>query len=144
MPANAEEVVAQFMGAWGPDWPTFRSAYVRYLSEDCVYENTGMPTATGHSEILALVDAFAAATGMVSGKAEIRHSFASETVVLNERTEIWHKEDGTPIIDHPVAVMGAFEVHGGKITHWRDYWDASPVVAILSGSSTAGAKGDKS
>jgi limonene-1,2-epoxide hydrolase len=78
---------------------------------------------------------------MVSGKARIRHSFASDTLVLNERTEIWLKEDGTPIIDHPVAVMGAFEVHGGKITYWRDYWDAAPVVAIADGSVTAGANG---
>jgi limonene-1,2-epoxide hydrolase len=134
---QAETVVDAFLSSWGPDWPTFRSAYETYLSADCVYENTGMPTATGIDEILALVDAFAALTGMVCGEAKIRHSFANDTVVLNERAEVWRKADGTPILEVPVAVMGAFEVADGKITHWRDYWDAAPVVAILSGEQAA-------
>ena len=41
--------------------------------------------------------------------------------VLNERIDYLLGADGEPVMTVPV--MGIFEVSGGKITAWRDYFD---------------------
>lgn len=55
-------------------------------------------------------------------------------VVLTERTDR-HRIDGR-WAEFPV--MGAFEIEGGIIRHWRDSFDRKPCLPQLSGTSQAG------
>ena len=48
-------------------------------------------------------------------------------LVLNERTDRFGK--GDQWADLPVA--GVFEVHDGKITLWRDYFDLTTMMTEL-------------
>ena len=50
---------------------------------------------------------------------KILKSLAAGNVVMNERVDIFQM--GPKRIELPVA--GVFEVNGGKIAAWRDYFD---------------------
>jgi limonene-1,2-epoxide hydrolase len=58
---------------------------------------------------------------------DIKHTTSAGNVVMNERLETWVK--GSVRLELPV--LGVFEVSKGKITHWRDYFDAASVAPLM-------------
>ena len=54
----------------------------------------------------------------------IHRQIASDTMVLNERTDRFGK--GGKWMELPVA--GVFEVHDHRITLWRDYFDVTTMT----------------
>lgn len=50
----------------------------------------------------------------------VHHMAEDDGIVLNERTDRFHLEDGRWV---ELRVMGSFEVVDGQITAWRDYFD---------------------
>ena len=86
------------------------------LADDVKWQNVGLPTISGRERIVKL---------MRSGKGKLGfevkfHRIAAEgSAVLTERTDA--------LIIGPVRlqfwVCGVFEVHDGRITLWRDYFD---------------------
>ena len=86
------------------------------LADDLVYENVGLPTIRGRARAMKM---FRAMEGR-AGFDVTFHRIAEEgVVVLNERTDA--------LILGPLRlqfwVCGVFEVHDGRITLWRDYFD---------------------
>jgi limonene-1,2-epoxide hydrolase len=58
---------------------------------------------------------------------EIRHIVADGNIVLTERVDhflVNNKKVSVPC-------MGVFELQGGKIAAWRDYWDLTQFEAQL-------------
>lgn len=114
--SNAD-LVLSFLKAW--DEMDFDRAFA-LMSPDIVYKNTGYPDAIGHDAVrktlASLLDKTTPMTSVV-------HAFAenADGTVMTERTDTLHTPKG------PVSfpVMGAFDVWGGLITGWRDYFDAS-------------------
>jgi limonene-1,2-epoxide hydrolase len=51
---------------------------------------------------------------------------AGDTVLV-ERVENMRRVDGTPIALN-LKVMGAFELRGGRIGAWRDYFDFTNLI----------------
>lgn len=88
-----------------------------YLAQDVRYTNVGLPTIRGRSDVVAVLEGL----DRPSASFEVYiHSIAAEAaVVLTERTDV--------ISVGPVRaqfwVWGRFEVHDGRITVWRDYFD---------------------
>jgi limonene-1,2-epoxide hydrolase len=103
-----------------------------YLADDVVYQNTGMPAASGIEDVLANV---AGQFAMFSQTYEYRtHNAAAEgNVVMNERTDHVNGPDGTV---HALPVMGTFIVRDGKIARWTDYWDTGLMGKMMSGEDT--------
>jgi limonene-1,2-epoxide hydrolase len=91
------------------------------LADDLVYENVGLPTIRGRARAMKLFRAMEGRAGF-----DVKfHRIAEEgAVVLNERTDA--------LIFGPLRVQfwvcGVFEVHDGRITLWRDYFDAFNMV----------------
>lgn len=115
MPNKA--LVTAFLHAW--DEMDFETAF-QMMAEDIVYKNTGYPDAKGHEGVRqALASLLDKSTPMTS----VVHAIAenSDGVVMTERTDTLHLPSGP--LSFPV--MGAFDVSDGKITGWRDYFDAS-------------------
>ena len=54
---------------------------------------------------------------------EILALLADDHRVFTERVDHFEMPDGKTIA---LPVCGAFEIEGGKITAWRDYFDAAP------------------
>jgi limonene-1,2-epoxide hydrolase len=93
---------------------------VSYLSEEVVYHNIPWRPVTGHAGVRQVLGPFLEGPGRATVKMNIKHTTSSGNTVMNERLEEWVK--GSVKLDLPV--LGVFEIKNGKITHWRDYFDA--------------------
>lgn len=93
------------------------------LAENCQYRNIPVD-----GDLHVGPDAAHAAVSRLQGSwditLEIGHVVVNGDVVLTERNEHFvHKAGSKPTFDLPV--MGTFELHDGKITAWRDYFELS-------------------
>jgi|SRR5277367_3042158 len=89
------------------------------LADDVVYENVGYPTFRGAQPIVKAFHKMESRMPMVNWDVEIHRIASSGASVMTERTD-------SVIIGRFRAdfwVCGVFDVHDGKITLWRDYFD---------------------
>ena len=90
---------------------------VGFFHEDGVYHNIPMAPAAGHDAIRAVLESF------VPGSPEIEFEMvnlaSNGSIVFTERID--RMTFGGNAVELPVA--GVFEVRGGKIAAWRDYFD---------------------
>ncbi len=100
---------------------------VSYLSEDVVYHNIPWAPVTGHAGVRQVLDPFVHGANCALERMDIKHTTSAGNVVMNERLETWAK--GSVRLELPV--LGVFEVNKGKITHWRDYFDAASVAPLM-------------
>jgi limonene-1,2-epoxide hydrolase len=86
------------------------------LADDVVYQNVGLPTIRGRARVMKMMRAM---EGRMGFDVKIHRNVGEGTTVLNERTDA--------IVMGPLRlqfwVCGVFEVHDGRITLWRDYFD---------------------
>jgi limonene-1,2-epoxide hydrolase len=99
---------------------------ISYLSEDVVYHNIPWAPVTGHAGVRQVLDPFVHGANCALVRMDIKHTTSAGNVVMNERLETWAK--GSVRLELPV--VGVFEVNKGKITHWRDYFDAASVAPL--------------
>jgi limonene-1,2-epoxide hydrolase len=100
-----------------------------YLADTVVYQNTGMPAASGIENVVAnLAGQFA----MFPDSYEYKtiNIVAAGEVVMNERLDLIKGPDGNV---HGLPVMGTFVVRDGKIVRWTDYWDSGLIAKMMSG-----------
>ncbi|KAA8962905.1 limonene-1,2-epoxide hydrolase [Mycobacterium sp.] len=86
------------------------------LADELVYQNVGLPTIYGRERTMKL---FRRMAGRVRFEVKIHRIAADGAAVLTERSDA--------LIVGPLRlqfwVCGVFEVHDGRITLWRDYFD---------------------
>lgn len=91
------------------------------LADELVYENVGLPTIRGRARTMKL---FRSMEGRAGFDVKFHRTAEDGVVVLNERTDV--------LIFGPLRlqfwVCGVFEVHDGRITLWRDYFDFYAMV----------------
>ncbi|MED5811637.1 limonene-1,2-epoxide hydrolase family protein [Mycolicibacterium sp. 050232] len=94
------------------DFDTAESA----LAQNLVYQNVGFPTVYGRNRAMKL---FRSMPGRMGFEVKIHRIAADGAAVLTERTDA--------LTFGPMRlqfwVCGVFEVHEGRITLWRDYFD---------------------
>jgi limonene-1,2-epoxide hydrolase len=87
------------------------------LADDVRWQNVGIPTITGRQRIIKLMKG---GQGRLGFEVKIHRIAAEGTTVLTERTDA--------LVVGPLRlqfwVCGVFEVHNGRITLWRDYFDS--------------------
>jgi limonene-1,2-epoxide hydrolase len=124
MSAQNEALVTAFLGAWSRlDFP----AAAELVTDDFVYlPDPAAKLVHGREAVLSLWRSYL--KFMTSYEFKTLHMISSDTIVMMERTE-WI---GTRKGKTELPIMGIFEVRGGKLCAWRDYWDtrmAEPVAA---------------
>ncbi|TXI59350.1 MAG: limonene-1,2-epoxide hydrolase [Mycolicibacterium mageritense] len=86
------------------------------LAQSLVYQNVGLPTIYGRNRAMKL---FRSMEGRMGFEVKIHRIAADGASVLTERTDA--------LTVGPLRlqfwVCGVFEVHDGRITLWRDYFD---------------------
>ncbi len=123
-PTEAERLVRDFLDTVaGHDAEALRP----YLADDVVYHNIPMDPAVGVDQTVAFLDGFFAMCDQLS--VETLYAATTGSVVLTERIDTFTVGDKVA----PLPVMGTFEVRGGKISAWRDYFDLAQITAMLSG-----------
>lgn len=123
MAGNIETVKA-FIALWAT---RDLDAILAAMTEDCFYHNMPWEPLVGHAAIRGGLE------GFVGGAREIDwvvHHIAesADGVVLTERTDRFLIGGGWK----EFPVMGTFELRGGKIAAWRDYFDAALVNAAMA------------
>lgn len=88
-----------------------------FFTPDAVYHNIPMAPAEGIDAIRSSLEMFV--PGSPYMEFEIRHLASAGTVVFTERVD--RMEFGGKAVELPVT--GVFEVDGGRIRAWRDYFD---------------------
>lgn len=115
--ANARAVESFLYALQDEDFDTAEAA----MADNIEWQNVGYPTIRGRRRIMSI---FRRGKGRVGFEVKLHRVAAEGNAVLTERTDA--------LIIGPVRmqfwVCGVFEVHGGRITLWRDYFDMFDVV----------------
>ena len=114
MSVENEKLVTDFCVAWSRMNP---EEILSYLTDDCFYHNIPMEPCVGKGAIRKFVEPFLKEAQ--SAVFEIKHTTSAGNVVMNERVDRFVM--GPKKVELPVA--GVFEIRGGKISAWRDYFD---------------------
>jgi limonene-1,2-epoxide hydrolase len=115
MASEAEKIVSDFCTAWTRG---NIDEIMGFFAEDAVYHNIPLEPAKGKPAIKAVISSFL--PGAKSIHFKILKTAAEGNVVFNERVDIFDQKDGKHI---EIPVAGVFEVNGGKLSAWRDYFD---------------------
>jgi limonene-1,2-epoxide hydrolase len=116
------EVVTRFLARW--DKPGGLDQAIRdCFTLDTVWENVGMATTTttGPDEAIALNAQLAQAMGFATIRVDNLAVAETGNKVLTERVDHMMDAAGQTLFSAPV--MGIFEIEGGRIAAWRDYFD---------------------
>jgi limonene-1,2-epoxide hydrolase len=96
-----------------------------YLADDVVYQNVPLPADRGKPAVLRTLKGFQRFVTEFSVK--MKNIAEKDGVVLTERVDIL----SGPFVYLDIWVCGTFEVKGGKIVLWRDYFDLAECTGKL-------------
>ena len=122
MPGSNEDVIRAVLTSWGEGLEAAAAATREHFADDCVWEQTSLPTTTGPEEaaqfLLSMGD-----MGFSAIEVEYRNVAASGDVVCTERVDHILRADGSRAGSFPV--VGVTEFRDGKISSWREYFDSA-------------------
>ena len=115
------DTVKAFMKAMEPlDYDTAST----FLSDDCEYTNPPpLGTVRGPAGMRAVLEPFFAPT--LENEFRVIRGATDGPIVILERLDRHRLATGW--VELPVT--GVYEVHDGKITYWRDYFDLATIMA---------------
>ena len=116
-----EEVFRAVMTAWCEGIAEAQQAMRAYLTDDCPWEQVGLPTTTGGEEAAQLMGSMEA-MGFCAMAVEFRNVASAGDVVFTERVDWMVRPDGSRL--GPWPVVGVAEFRDGKISAWREYFDS--------------------
>jgi limonene-1,2-epoxide hydrolase len=122
MSANADRLRRLFVDLERLDFV----AIAAHCTDDCVYEDVPYAEATvvGRDAIVAKLTM---GCGMLEKLPTTIHELVeSGDTMLVERTEVWHHRTGERAT---LRVAAVFKFRDGRLTLWRDYWDARTLFA---------------
>lgn len=97
-----------------------------YVADNCEYTNIPLATTVyGPAGIAEVLGPFAA--GISENEFQILREAAAGPIVFMERLDRHHFAHGW----RELPVTGVFEVSDGRITVWRDYFDAAMFQSLL-------------
>ncbi len=135
MVSKNEDVLRVVLKAWGESIDAAQAATREHFADDCVWEQTGLPTTTGPEEAAQMLQSMEA-MGFIGIDVDFRHVVVAGDVVCTERVDWLVRRDGSRI--GPLPVVGVTEFRDGKISSWREYFDSAN-LALLGDGGTASA-----
>lgn len=101
---------------------------VDHVTEDFVWENSGLPPVKGPQGAAEFLLSFGQAMPMAGIRVEMRAIAAAGSTVVTERVDYMVDANGTTLLE--IAMAGTLEVApDGRISAWRDYFDPRPFLA---------------
>jgi len=119
---NNKAIVREFLAAWSRLDP---EELAGYFCEDGIYHNMPTGPVQGRKQVEEMIRGFAAS--WTETEWEILHLLADGDVVIAERVD--RTKAGEKSVDLPCT--GIFEMEGGKIKVWRDYFDLGTYVRAM-------------
>lgn len=121
------EVVRRFCAAWSDNMGA--AGLAAFFTEDAVYHNIPLTPVTGRENIASTIDSVLrpGPPGIESIDFRVINIAANGPVVMTERVDVFTLPSKT----FELPVMGTFEISGGKINAWRDYFDMNQFTSRL-------------
>lgn len=116
------QIVKDFFAEWGRG--NMLAAFDKYLHDDAVWHNSGLPSAEGKAACLKAAEGFLSPYPVID--VEIVSFAAQDDVVLAERIDRMKGPDGSA--GPEASVNGAMRLRDGKIVYWYDYFDPRPFL----------------
>jgi limonene-1,2-epoxide hydrolase len=108
------------MAAFIEAWPTKdASDLVEYFNEDATYHNIPLDPLQGKEAIRSTLEGFMDMGGGV--EVDVANIVTDGNLVAVERLDHFIQSGGSSSL----SMMGIFEIEGGLIKAWRDYFDLS-------------------
>jgi limonene-1,2-epoxide hydrolase len=118
---NPMDVVEAFLVAFvAMDFDTA----LTFITDDCEYTNIPMGTVRGPSGVREVLEPFFAP--IHENEFQILRKAVTDSVVFMERLDRHRLDHGW----RELPVNSVFEVHDGRITVWRDYFDLMTAAKI--------------
>ncbi len=118
---NPMDVVEAFLAAFvAMDFDTA----LTYITDDCEYTNVPMGTVRGPAGVREVLEPFFAP--IHENDFQILRKAVTDSVVFMERLDRHRLDHGW----RELPVNSVFEVHDGRITVWRDYFDLMTAAKI--------------
>jgi limonene-1,2-epoxide hydrolase len=117
------QIVLDFIDAWNRmDW----DAVIDAFTDDVVYDNIPMERLEGKAAAEAFIR-----NGMELERVDWELLSIAENgdKVLTERVDNFYLSNGKTV---SMPVMGTFELRGGKISAWRDYFDLATFTSQMA------------
>jgi limonene-1,2-epoxide hydrolase len=121
--SDAIDLVQRFCDEWGKGADV--DTILDYFTDDAVYHNIPVEPVAGKEAIKSTIAMFT--TGVERIEFRVDHIAGEGDVVMTERVDSFFLPN--KVIALPV--MGTFEVRGGKIAAWRDYFDLNQYMSQL-------------
>ncbi|MFQ5417087.1 MAG: limonene-1,2-epoxide hydrolase family protein [Myxococcota bacterium] len=118
-----EETIRRFIAAWSRLDPVELAGY---FCEDGAYHNMPTGPVTGRKNVEEMIRGFI--SSWTQTEWEILHLVAQGDVVIAERVD--RTKAGEKSVDLPCT--GVFEMEGGKIKVWRDYFDLGSYMRAMA------------
>ncbi|HET6304394.1 MAG TPA: limonene-1,2-epoxide hydrolase family protein [Myxococcota bacterium] len=118
-----ESIVREFIAAWSRLDP---KELAGWFTEDGVYHNVPTGPVAGRENVEKLIRSFIAS--WTETRWEIRNVLAQGDLVMVERVD--HTRAGEKRVELPC--FGVFEMQGGKIRVWRDYFDLGTYLRAMA------------
>lgn len=126
-PEEQKQYVLDFFNAWEKGTSAdIRAAYDDFLSEDCVYENSGIAALNGKKEILNFVDEASKSIDVATMHVELIAIAQGKDCVMTERWD-YHRNLAGELTLCP-KICGVFVFTGDKISRWSDYFDPAEML----------------
>ncbi len=121
--ADNEKIIREFIQAWSRLDPKELSSY---FAEEGVYHNMPTGPVGGRENVEKMIRDFTAT--WTETQWDILNIVSAGDVVIAERVD--RTKAGEKSVDLPCT--GVFELEGGKIKIWRDYFDIGTYVKAMS------------
>ena len=118
----SDALVRAFLAAWERRDSEF---ILSCFSDDAVYHAVPLRPLAGKDTLTSWVEGF---SEVPPGRLEVHHQVAAGDVVMNERADTITIR-GVPVV---LRICAVFELHGGSITAWREYFDLAAVTAAVA------------
>lgn len=128
---DAVALVEDFFHATVATPDGFWSAFEKYFDDTTIWENVGVSKTVGHLEAAAFAKAFPVNFDHMRIE-DLVLSGAVDRVYAERIDRFCRKDDSTVLT---IRVLGVLEVKGGKIKHWRDYFDTAGFAAGIGNSA---------
>ena len=118
-----ERIIREFIRAWSR---LDADELVTYFTDDGVYHNMPTQPVKGREDVRRLIKGFLSTWTETNW--EIRNLVSAGNVVIAERLD--RTKASAKSVDLPCT--GVFELEGGKIKVWRDYFDFGTYQRAMS------------
>jgi limonene-1,2-epoxide hydrolase len=121
------EIVRRFCAAWSDSAEARELA--AFFTDDAVYHNIPLAPISGREAIADNIDSFIrpGPPGIERIEFRVINIAADGPVVMTERVDVFTLPDRS----FELPVMGIFEIDGGKIKAWRDYFDMNQFTSRM-------------